>query len=331
MKGMINYPLDNYRNIIVLCLNCQIALNRVTKIGWVFLPTDLQWFVDWEQNDFSERSNFYKQTGKRMDRKFPDERDYESHMRATGSLLAPDDGMWRGGLYNTYILERMFAPVMIEALQKQGLQIPGKYPGGAKRWNGAPMGAITRGFVVTGAPWMKLPVREWEMLRTLQQLYSRELPEPPSHDAEIDGQTGICSAVRPQQSVMNHPQPGVNRPQSGMNHPQPGVNHPQPGVNRPQSVVNYPQPGVNRPQSVVNHAQPGLNHPQPGVNRPQSGVNHPQPMANRLQFGVNHPQPMMNYPQPVVNHPQIKQDTSDTTVPGPFHRATSNDQRFSQQ
>lgn len=65
----------------------------------------------------------------------------------------------------------------MKALQKEGLAIPGSLPRGGKRWHGAPMAAINRGFVVTGAPWMKLPEKEWEELRTLQRLYTRELPE----------------------------------------------------------------------------------------------------------------------------------------------------------
>ena len=206
-KGMITFPLGDYRNCIVLCHSCHAAFDRTSKTGWVFLPTDLQWVVDWEESDFVRRQKVFEQTGRRVDRKFPDEQDYESHMRATNALTDPDDGLCRGGLYNSYILERMFAPMMMEALEKQGLQIPGKHPQGPKRWHGAPMAAINRGFVVTGAPWMKLPEPEWELLHTLQRLYSRELPMSGVTEAETSGQACIASNVQSQGPAVHHSEP----------------------------------------------------------------------------------------------------------------------------
>ncbi|KAJ9664796.1 hypothetical protein H2198_000142 [Neophaeococcomyces mojaviensis] len=98
--------------------------------------------------------------GRRIERTYPGEEDYENHLRAIGVLSDPNDGMSRGGFYHSYILEDMFAPYMMAALKQQGMTVPGVFPGGPKRWHGAPMAAINRGFVVTGAPEMKLPEKE---------------------------------------------------------------------------------------------------------------------------------------------------------------------------
>ncbi len=175
-KGMITFGgLGDYRNAIVLCGGCHNHYDRTSNMGWVFLPAGMKWFAEWEVDDFARREQIFDRTGRETERTYPTEEDFEKHLRAIGAVSDPDDGMCRGGLYHSYILEDMFAPIMMSALRKQGMSVPGSFPGGPKRWHGAPMAAINRGFVVTGAPEMKLPEKEWELLRTLQRLYSRKL------------------------------------------------------------------------------------------------------------------------------------------------------------
>jgi hypothetical protein len=191
-KGMITFgALGDYRNAAVLCGSCQNQFDRTSNTGWVFLPTKMTWFIKWEEKDYKKRLDIFEKTEKIVERTYPDEQDYERYMRETGQLGDPDDGLIRGGLYYSYILEEMFPPVMMEALKERGMRVPGIMPGGPKRWHGAPMAAINRGFVVTGAPEMKLPSKEWEQLRTLQRLYSRKIPatqdqEPVSDDGSQD-------------------------------------------------------------------------------------------------------------------------------------------------
>lgn len=178
-KGMITFgSLGDYRNAIVLCASCHNRFDRTSNTGWVFLPTYLDWFIEWEERDFANRKEILEQTGREIERTYPSEQDYENHLRAIGILLDPDDGMCRGGFYNSYILEDMFPPLMMTALEQKGMVIPGIFPGGPKPWHGSPMAAINRGFVVTGAPEVKLPEEEWELLHKLQRLYTRKLPKP---------------------------------------------------------------------------------------------------------------------------------------------------------
>lgn len=175
-KGMITFgPLGNYRNAVLACGSCHNFYDRTSNTGWVFLPTRIDFFVQWEEKDFSSREQILEQSGRESERRYPNEQDYEDFMRTTGDISDPDDGICRGGLYHRYILEDMFAPIMTEALKEQGMIVPGIFPGGPKRWYGAPMAAINRGFVVMGAPEMKLPEKEWELLHKLQRLYSRKL------------------------------------------------------------------------------------------------------------------------------------------------------------
>ncbi|OAP57942.1 hypothetical protein AYL99_07032 [Fonsecaea erecta] len=187
-KGMITFgALGDYRSAVVLCGGCHNHYDRTSNTGWVFLPTNLEWFAEWEMEDFARRKQIFDQTGREMERTYPTEEDFEKHLRAIGKLSDPDDGMCRGGLYQSYILEDMFAPIMMSALKQLGMTVPGSFPGGPKRWHGAPMAAINRGFVVTGAPEMKLPEKEWELLRTLQRLYSRKLSNGTGSDETSGG------------------------------------------------------------------------------------------------------------------------------------------------
>lgn len=168
--------LGDYRNAIVLCPTCHVAFDRTSYMGWVFLPTDLKFFIDWEKKDFARRQTILEQQNTTPARIFPDEEDYEKHMRFTRKVTDPDDGLCRGGLYDRLVLDgNMFPPVLREAYRTMGLEvIPGPHPQGPKRWHGAPMAAISRGFLVTGAAWMRLPEKQWTQLRELQLLYSKE-------------------------------------------------------------------------------------------------------------------------------------------------------------
>ena len=178
--------LGDYRNAAVLCGSCHNHFDRTSGCGWIFLPTEMQWIIEWEDKDYDKRLDIFDKTGKVVERTYPDEEDYEHYTRESGQLRDPDDGLIRGGLYYSYILEEMFPPVMMKALKERGMKVPGIMPGGPKRWHGAPMAAINRGFVVTGAPEMKLPRKEWEQLRTLQRLYSRKIPATPEQEAVSD-------------------------------------------------------------------------------------------------------------------------------------------------
>ena len=200
-KGMITFgALGDYRNAVVLCGSCHNHCDRTSNTGWVFLPARMDWIIQWEERDYKNRQEILETTGRVAERIYPNEEDYERYMRETGLLTDPDDGLVRGGLYHSYILEDMFPPLMMEALNQYGMETPGIMPGGPKRWHGAPMAAINRGFVVTGAPEMKLPEKEWEQLRTLQRLYSRKLPAAKNRDTLSTSDNGSHESTQTPQA-----------------------------------------------------------------------------------------------------------------------------------
>jgi hypothetical protein len=217
-KGMITFgALGDYRNAIALCGSCHNHYDRTSNTGWVFLPARVDWIVQWEEKDYKNRQEILDTTGRVVERSYPTEEDYERYMRETGLLTDPDDGLIRGGLYHSYILEDIFPPLMMEALKQHGMETPGIMPGGPKRWHGAPVAAINRGFVVTGAPEIKLPEKEWEQLRTLQRLYSRKLPAARNQDTLLTSDNGSQESTQtPQfeqdQSVPEERGPHTNLP-----------------------------------------------------------------------------------------------------------------------
>ncbi|MCJ1471019.1 hypothetical protein MMC07_009667, partial [Pseudocyphellaria aurata] len=188
-KGMMTFgALGDYRNIAVLCGSCHIQFDRTSNSGWVFLPTKMKWFIKWEEEDYKKRLDIFEKTKKVVERIYPDEEDYERYMRKTGQLGDPDDGLIRGGLYYSYILEEMFRPVMMEALKERGMRVPGVMPGGPKRWHGAPMAAINRGFVVTGAPEMKLPRKDQD---NAQSALDQSAPSGSHGEAHLSPQVPV--------------------------------------------------------------------------------------------------------------------------------------------
>lgn len=166
--------LGDHRNAIVLCSSCHKHFDRTSETGWVFLPTHLHWFLDWEERDFENRQTTFAQSGRILARGYPTAQNYEDYMRNTGALSGADDP-GRGGLFDRYILASIFSPDAMETLHYKGLRIPGKHPRGPKRWHGCPMAAIYRGFVALGTPCPRLPEKEVEQLQKLQRLYMREL------------------------------------------------------------------------------------------------------------------------------------------------------------
>lgn len=168
--------LGDYRNAVVLCPNCHASFDRTPHTRWLFLPTDLDYFLNFERENFEARIQDLRR-GIRTERMYPNELNYELHMRHTGQIVVPASESCRGGLYDRYILANMFPPIMQEALRARGVnRVPFIYPGGPKRWHGAPMCAINRGFVTTSTI-HGLQDGVKAKLQELQRLYARVLPD----------------------------------------------------------------------------------------------------------------------------------------------------------
>lgn len=152
-------------NSILLCKNCHTQFDDSANPGFVFLPSDLQYFINFEKDDFETRSQILQEQGYLRRRTCPTAERYEQHLRDTQQLMG---GVDLGGLYHIYILRRYFG--------KHGNKpwMPGRDPTGPKQWHGAPMAAIRRGISALGSMICQIPQQERNQLRELQDLYSHQ-------------------------------------------------------------------------------------------------------------------------------------------------------------
>lgn len=176
MRMLTCESLGDYRNAVVLCPSCHASFDRTPHTRWLFLPTDLDYFLDFERENFETRIQELRR-GIRTERTYPNELNYELYMRHTGRIVVPASESCRGGLYDRHILANMFPPIMQEALRARGVnKVLFIFPGGPKRWHGAPMCAINRGFVTTSTI-HGLQDGVKDKLQELQRLYARVLPD----------------------------------------------------------------------------------------------------------------------------------------------------------
>jgi hypothetical protein len=53
---MLDFEIDSLNNGIGLCPTCHIAFDDIGNPGWTFFPSDLDFFIEFEQRDRELRS-----------------------------------------------------------------------------------------------------------------------------------------------------------------------------------------------------------------------------------------------------------------------------------
>ncbi|KAL8937096.1 MAG: hypothetical protein Q9216_004592, partial [Gyalolechia sp. 2 TL-2023] len=135
-------------NGIRLCVTCHHALDRSENPAWVFIPSDLDFFIAHERADLRRREHEYKTTGAWPVRECPS---VEEHVEKAG------------GLYDAYML------------RDHGHKTSGWRPGRStllpqsKQWHGDAMSALFKGFNALGRHSLFLPRK----LRILDELFQR--------------------------------------------------------------------------------------------------------------------------------------------------------------
>ncbi|KAI4137543.1 MAG: hypothetical protein L6R39_007222 [Caloplaca ligustica] len=140
--------LQQKENGMRLCTLCHPPLDSIELPSWVFVPSNLDFFIEFEKEDFRRRMSDYKPNGEFPVRRCPPVELY----RNTG-----------GGLYDAYML-REHGP-------KNGNWRPGRstYLPHPKAWHGDPMVALFKGFIALGTHGFLLPRK----LMILSRLYGR--------------------------------------------------------------------------------------------------------------------------------------------------------------
>ena len=167
-----------------LCPLCHDALDEISSPGWVFIPTDLQYFLDFEHKDYDRRREIYNSTGVLPIRVSPEAAQYLQHQSENGLV---EEGAC-GGLYACYMLRHYMAKMPgypeIEV---------GKSPyTDEKPWHGDPNTALSKAFKAVGAKPTAFPPKVRGALLELSLLYGKDdsLPREPADQPPRTHPTG---------------------------------------------------------------------------------------------------------------------------------------------
>jgi hypothetical protein len=116
-------------NGIALCQPCHTEFDQTVDPGFVFLPTNLQYFIDFEPGDRQQRD---LESNRNHDcRKVPTAEDYKIYQFNEGKISA--DAI--GGLYRPIFLRNYLLGGRLSSDILDSMSTP-------KQWHGAPMGTL---------------------------------------------------------------------------------------------------------------------------------------------------------------------------------------------
>lgn len=154
-RQLINFSYSSPANFIPLCPNCYAQYTNSTDPGFVFFPTDLNFFIEYELRDRQRR----RQQG--GIRKAPSANDYKDH-QVREHKMSP---LELGGLYRPVFLKEYLlgGRMPMEVLQKMVSD---------KAWHGDPIATLRRAMAVLGSARVGiLDTNTIRQLRQLQELY----------------------------------------------------------------------------------------------------------------------------------------------------------------
>lgn len=179
--GLIDFLITSIANAIPLCPSCHGQFYCHIDPGLVFIPTDLQYFIDFELND-KERRKRAAEEGVFMKRKVPNSDMSKLHQVAKG-VIGPDA---TGGQYRPVFLKQyLFVGRLSYTTVQNLLSTP-------REWHGAPITCLRRCIHVLGSGRVKMLGKETllqlEMLRDLYFLDEEESPNSVTQTGPDSGQ-----------------------------------------------------------------------------------------------------------------------------------------------
>jgi len=135
--------------------------------GFIFLPADLEYFIQYEKADQDRRREIGRCTGTIPARVSPTAESYRNHQIEAGAISSDTCG----GTYLRFTLRDYFPKLG----QPPFIPGAGSFPD-PEPWHGAPMAALRRAFLILGSPFLQgIPKATKHTLRTLLDLYSDEI------------------------------------------------------------------------------------------------------------------------------------------------------------
>jgi hypothetical protein len=181
--------LDGPENVITLCGACHQNFDHIDDPGWIFHPTDIKYFIQFECHDRERRAS-ERAAGLEPKRTVPNGETYLKHQRTQG--LVPKDSI--GGLYCPVILKTFLHETLETLLPSihQGLM---EHLTRARPWHGAPIAAFRRALASGSLRAAVFSDETFKDLRLLYELYfrfpedynpSNTIPPAPSNDRPHD-------------------------------------------------------------------------------------------------------------------------------------------------
>ncbi|OAP62760.1 hypothetical protein AYL99_01987 [Fonsecaea erecta] len=175
-SGLLTFDhLGDEQNGLPLCPSCHRAFDDLNNPGLIFIPIDLDYFIDFELKDYQSRIDIAQRHGDIPPRMVPTPQMYSEYLKRQNLLSSEAVG----GLYWRYTL-RDFFPVNADRSFIPGLG-PFKEPG---VWCGAPTAALRRVFHIFGNPTTEgIPEPQLEQLWQLRKLYARKVTSTELHES----------------------------------------------------------------------------------------------------------------------------------------------------
>ncbi|KAF3283377.1 hypothetical protein TWF970_001358 [Orbilia oligospora] len=214
--------LHDINNAIPLCVACHDPFDAKPP-GFIILPIDLEWFVEFERADFSDRQQLLRE-GKSRSRIAPTGQMYRAHLEREGKLaIFPSPGAKgvnrsvtqechdEGGLYEVYMrtdhLTNHWEDGEILGLFLQG-----------KAWHGSPTALILHAARVLGYPGRGQPWVSEEKLRLIFELivlWGREPTSPQEKDESLESSASGGVPQQPNPGADDQSQQGEGEPPRG--------------------------------------------------------------------------------------------------------------------
>ncbi|KAJ6017254.1 hypothetical protein N7451_000633 [Penicillium sp. IBT 35674x] len=179
--GLINFDLRGAANAIPLCKSCHGQFDSAIDPGYVFFPSDIQYFIDCELADRQQREQALRE-GIVLERCVPTNLEYQWHQQQAG--LIPEDN--RGGLYRRVFL----SPFLLGGWSEESWL---DHFGTDKQWHGAPMASFRRAFAILGS------VRVYVIDKSIRDQLNR------LRDLYFDDEGIISVALRKQYTLLKRP------------------------------------------------------------------------------------------------------------------------------
>ncbi|KAM3074483.1 hypothetical protein ACMFMG_002713 [Clarireedia jacksonii] len=166
--GLIDFQeKQTLQNAIALCRTCHTNFDHAYNPSFFFLPTDLDYFLNYERQDQKRRRKLGRRTGTIPVRMCPTAQTYQDHQIHQGI-----EGAELGGLYTRIVINDFLPQYNGRAAFQPG---PSEY-GATKSWTGSPMASLQRAVLMLGKLNLHgIPRNIRDALRQLQDAYSEEL------------------------------------------------------------------------------------------------------------------------------------------------------------